>query len=156
MVLQRWQPYSELRRVEAQMNRLRRGFWGNGYGIEREPRAWAIPLDVVERDDGIEIRASLPTVDPKEVEVSIEDGVLSISSQSQADSEEQGEKYLLRERRSGSSYRAVRLPDTVDASQATAYYEKGVIAIAIPKAESKKARQLTVEVRESPAAVVEA
>ncbi|PZC46624.1 MAG: HSP20 family protein [Chloroflexi bacterium] len=153
MVLQRWQPYSELRRVEEQINRLRSGFWGNGHSIDREPRAWAIPLDVVERDDGIEVRASLPTVDPKEVEVSIEDGVLTIRSQSQKETEEEGGKYLLRERRSGSFHRAVRLPDTVDASQATAYYEKGVLAVAIPKAESKKARQLTVEVRESPVAV---
>jgi HSP20 family protein len=54
--------------------------------------------------------------------------------------------YLMRERRSGSFYRALRLPDTVDTAQAHPFYEHGVLTITIPKVEPKKAKQLKVSV----------
>ena len=151
MMLQRWSPFEDLRRANLEMDRLRRRFWGSGYGREQEPAAWAIPLDVVERDGEMEIRASLPSVDPKDVEVSTDDGVLAIRAEAKEDREEESDKYLLRERRRGAFYRAVRLPEAVDAEKAQAHYDRGVLTVTFPKAEDKKAHRIAVEVKEASA-----
>lgn len=147
MMLKRWTPFEELRRANLEMDRLRQRFWGSGYGREREPAAWAIPLDVVEKDGEIEVHASLPSVDPKDVEVSTDDGVLTIRVEAKEEREEESDKYLLRERRRGAFYRAVRLPETVDAERAQAHYDRGVLTVTFPKAEGKKAHRIAVEVK---------
>ena len=147
MMLKRWTPFEELRRANLEMDRLRRRFWGSGYGREREPAAWAIPLDVVEKDGEIEVHASLPSVDPKDVEVSTDDGVLTIRVEAKEEREEESDKYLLRERRRGAFYRAVRLPEAVDAEKAQAHYDRGVLTVTFPKAEGKKAHRIAVEVK---------
>jgi HSP20 family protein len=102
--------------------------------------------DVVQQGDNFIIHASLPGIKPDNIDVSIEDNVLTIQGQSAHESEHQEGNYLMRERRSGSFYRALRLPDTVDTDQAHPSYEQGVLTITIPKAESKKAKQLKVSV----------
>jgi HSP20 family protein len=109
---------------------------------------WAVPLDVVQQGDNFIIHASLPGIKPDNIDVSIEDNVLTIRGQSAHESEHKEGNYLMRERRSGSFYRALRLPDTVDTDQAQPHYEHGVLSITIPKAESKKAKQLKVSVGE--------
>ena len=64
---------------------------------------------------------------------------------------EESDKYLLRERRAGAFYRAVRLPETVDAERAQAHYDRGVLTVTFPKAEGKKAHRIAVEVNEASA-----
>ena len=145
MTLQRWDPFNELRRMQETMNHLWRGF-GTGTTEGQEMETWAVPLDVVQHGDNFVIHASLPGVNPDNIDVSIEDNVLTIRGQSAHESEHKEGNYLMRERRSGSFYRALRLPDTVDTDQAQPHYEHGVLTIAIPKAESKKAKQLKVSV----------
>jgi HSP20 family protein len=110
---------------------------------------WAIPLDVIAKDDNIIVRATLPGVAPDDIQVSVEDNVLTIRGQT-ADQFQNGDgSYLMRERRVGSFHRALRLPDTVDTDKAHPEYEHGVLTITIPKAEAKKARHLTVQVGSS-------
>jgi HSP20 family protein len=145
MALQRWDPFTELRRMQETMNQLWRGL-GASTTEGQEMETWAVPLDVMQHGDNFVIRASLPGVNPDNIDVSIEDNVLSIRGQSAHESEHQEGNYLMRERRSGSFYRALRLPDTVDTDQAQPHYEHGVLTITIPKAESKKAKQLKVSV----------
>jgi HSP20 family protein len=143
MTLQRWDPFNELRRMQETMNHLWRGF-GASTTEGQEMETWAVPLDVVQQGDNFVIHASMPGVNPDNVDVSIEDDVLTIRGQSAHESEHKEGNYLMRERRSGSFYRALRLPDTVDTDQAHPSYEHGVLTITIPRAESKKAKQLKV------------
>jgi HSP20 family protein len=148
MVLERWDPFRELRRMEETVDRLWRGLGpraGESGGVE----AWAIPLDVMREGDNIIVHASLPGVRPSDITVSIEDGVLTIEGHTAQESEHKEANYLMRERRLGSFHRSLRLPDTVDANLAHSTYENGVLTISVPKAEDKKARQLTVEVKDS-------
>ena len=145
MTLQRWDPFNELRRMQETMNHLWRGF-GPSTTDGQEMETWAVPLDVVQQGDNFIIHASLPGVNPDNIDVSIEDNVLTIRGQNAHESEHQEGNYLMRERRSGSFYRALRLPDTVDTDQAQPHYEHGVLTITIPKAEPKKAKQLKVSV----------
>ena len=146
MVLQRWDPFAEMRSMENAMNRMWRGL-GQRPAEANASEHWHIPLDVVEEGDDIVIHASLPGVDPGDIEVNVEDGVLTIDAKTTTESGTDKGGYLLRERRSGSYHRALRLPDTVDAEKAESSYEKGVLTIRFAKQEAKKARRLEVKVR---------
>jgi HSP20 family protein len=145
MTLQRWDPFNDLRRMQETMNHLWRGF-GAGTPEGQEMETWAVPLDVVQQEDNFIIHASMPGVNPDNIDVSIEDNVLTIRGHSAHEAEHQEGNYLMRERRSGSFYRALRLPDMVDTDQAHPSYEHGILTITIPKAEFKKAKQLKVSV----------
>ena len=142
MVLRRWEPLRELRSMEDTINRMWQGFGGEA-GSTAE--SWRAPLDVVREGDKISVYASLPGVEPGDIDVSIEDNVLTITASAQSDVERREGEYLMRERRAGSFHRALRLPDTVDTDRIEPGYRNGVLTITIPKAESKKARHLKVE-----------
>src|ERR671914_2784134 len=144
MVLRRWEPFRELRQMQENMDRLWRSFSSGGDGQDVEN--WAVPLDVVQEGENIVVKASVPGVSPEDIDVSIENDVLTIKGQTKEEQEHQEGNYLMRERRSGSFYRALRLPDTVDSDKAQPHYENGVLSITIPKAEPKKAKQLKVSV----------
>ncbi len=146
MVLQRWDPIVEMRSMEDAINRMWRGLGQRPAGANSEER-WHIPLDVVEEGDDIVVHASLPGVEPSDIEVNVEDGVLTIDGKTSTESETQKGGYLLRERRSGSYHRALRLPDTVDEAKAESSYDKGVLAVRFAKHEAKKARRLEVKVK---------
>lgn len=142
MVVQHWSPFAELRQLQDTMNRFLRGD-GHPSG---EIETWGIPLDVAQEGDNFVIRASLPGVNPDDIKVAIEDNVLTILGQSAAQFEQKDGDYLMRERRTGAFYRALRLPDSVDTNQAHPHYRNGVLTITIPKAEHKKAKELKVSV----------
>ncbi len=146
-MLQRWDPFSELRRMEENMDRLWRGFGRGELAHDgAETGDWTLPLDVVEEADKITVKASLPGVTPEQIQVSIENGVLTIKGETKSEQEHKEANYLVRERRSGSFYRAIRLPESADADKATSVYEHGVLTVTLPKAEAKKAKQLKVAV----------
>ena len=142
MVLRRLEPFRELRTMEDTINRLWRGYGGESANPTVE--GWSVPLDVVREGDKIMVHASLPGVDPENIDVSVEDSVLTITATTNADVEREDGEYLMRERRTGSFHRALRLPDTVDTERIQPGYKNGVLTITIPKAESKKAKRLKV------------
>jgi len=142
MLLQRWDPLFDFRRRHYIADRTRHGFPQTVDAVE--PKRWSIALDAVEEDEKLVVRASLPGVDPDEIKVTIEDGVLTIDGETKVDDEAKVGNYLIRERRAGSFHRSVRLPDSVDVDQAETNYDEGVLTVAFPKAESKRAKQLTV------------
>ena len=146
--MQRWNPFQDLRQMQDTMDRMWRRF-GDAPDVPAESRpeieAWAVPLDVVRQGDDTVIRASMPGVKPEDIQVSIEDNVLTIKG-STAEEHLEGEgAYLMRERRSGSFHRALRLPDAVDPDKVEPRYSHGVLTITVPKAEAKRARQLEVQ-----------
>ncbi len=142
MLLQRWDPLFDFRRRHYIADRTRHGFPQTVDAAE--PKMWSIALDAVEEDGKLVVRASLPGVDSDEIKVTIEDGVLTIDGETKVDDEAKVGNYLIRERRAGSFHRSVRLPDSVDVDQAETNYDEGVLTVAFPKAESKRAKQLTV------------
>ena len=142
MLLQRWDPLFDFRRRHYIADRVRHGSPQIADAVE--PKRWSISLDAVEEDEKLVVRASLPGIDPEEIKVTIEDGVLTIDGETKVDEEAKVGNYLIRERRTGSFHRSVRLPDSVDVDQAETNYDEGVLTVAFPKAESKRAKQLTV------------
>ena len=149
MTMQKWDPFNDLRQMDQTMNRLWRAFGGAPASSED----WNIALDVVQRPEEIVVKASVPGVKPDAIEVAIEDNILTIRAERKPDFEDQESAYLVQERPSGSFYRALRLPDTVDANKVNSTYENGILSISLPKAEEKKRRQIKVQVSGRPKAI---
>jgi HSP20 family protein len=144
MVLKRWEPFAELRQMQENMDRLWHSFFPSYGNSSPQMEGWAIPMDVVQEGDNILVHASLPGIHPDDINVSIEDNVLTIKAETRIEHESTNGNYLMHERRFGSFHRSLRLPDTVDTDQAATNYEYGVLTITFPKVESKRAKQLKV------------
>ncbi|UCG82928.1 MAG: Hsp20/alpha crystallin family protein [Dehalococcoidia bacterium] len=149
MVLQAWNPYRELRRMEDTMNRLWRGFGGVPGQLEGA-EDWNILVDVIQQQDNLVVVASLPGVNPDEIDISVEDNVLRLRAERKPEAESEKSRYMIRERPVGSFFRALRLPETVDTDKIESYYENGVLNITLPKAEEKKKKQIKVKVGSGP------
>jgi HSP20 family protein len=141
MVLTRWDPIREMRRLDEAFNRARR----TTVESAAETRRWAVPLDVVAEDDKIQVKATLPGIKAEYIDVTVEDDLLTIKAETKEEHEERGDKYPLRERRAGNFYRALSLPDTVDAEKIETTYADGVLTITFLKNEAKKAKPLEVK-----------
>jgi HSP20 family protein len=106
-------------------------------------------MDVIQKPEELEVKASMPGVNPDDIDVIIEDNVLTIRAERKAETEVKDAAYLIRERASGSFFRALRLPESVDTSKVKSSYENGVLIITLPKAEEKKRKQIKVAVGEA-------
>ena len=149
MVLQRWDPLRDLRQMENTMNRLWRGFGGSPVSPQ-SGEDWNILIDVIQKKEDIEVKASIPGISPEKIEVAVEDNILTIRAQREPEIDKEGATYLIRERPVGSFYRALRLPDTVDTNKIESYYDNGVLTITMPKAEEKKKKQIQISVSGKP------
>ena len=146
MAIERWTPFRDLGRF---------GHLHRHFGVPYHyPYAggWAIPLDVERDGDDFVVRGTLPGIAPSDIGITIEDGVLTIVANTASEDEHKEGGYLLRERRTGSFRRSVRLPESVDVDNAASSYEHGVVTVRLPVAESRKAKRLTLHVTdEAPA-----
>ena len=139
MVLTRWDPLFEIRRS----NRLaRRGRSGLNNGFEQHE--WSIPLDIIRDGDMLTVIANIPGVDPENIDVTIEGEVLSIKADIKAEEQREVSDYLVRERRTGSFSRLLRLSENVDTEKIEPRYESGVLTITLPMVESEKAKHFKV------------
>ena len=147
-MMQRWYPFNDLRQMQNTMDRMWRRAGSRSNGSEESPHieTWAVPLDVLRKGDDTIVRASMPGVSPEDIRVSIEDNVLTIKAHTSQEFQDTDGDYLMRERRSGSFHRALRLPDSVDPEKVQPHFQHGVLSITVPKAEAKRARQLEVKV----------
>jgi HSP20 family protein len=137
MMLARWEPFRDLTSAEEEFDRL------VGRAFSRS--AWVPALDVRETDDRFELTVDLPGIDPGDVTVNYEDGMLSISGKREFSKEESGETWHRVERGFGTFARQVRLPRTADAERIEASFDRGVLTVSVPKVEAAKPR--TIEVR---------
>lgn len=112
------------------------GEWMSGDG--------GMPLDVYEEDDNLVVEARLPGMKPEDIDVRMEHGVLTISGETKAEQERKERNYLIREQRSGSVSRSVRLPDTVDPEACEANYDNGVLRLTFREREEIKPRRIPI------------
>lgn len=106
-----------------------------------------VPIDLVEKKDYIEVRAEIPGMDEKDIEVSVQGGYLTLKGEKEEAKEEKEADYHRIERRYGAFCRTIGLPDYVDPEKVTAKYEKGVLTVRLAKKESVKPRQIPVETK---------
>lgn len=103
-------------------------------------------LDVSEEKDRYVVKAELPGLAPKDVNVSVENGMLTIRGEKRQESEEKGKSFHRIERRYGSFQRVLALPATVDASRTEAAYKDGVLTVRLAKREEAKPKAIEVKV----------
>ena len=104
----------------------------------------APPLDVRESEDRFEVRVDLPGLEPEDVNVTFEDGMLTISGKRQFENENKGETWHRVERGFGTFARSVRLPQTADPEKSDASFAKGVLSVIVPKSEQAKPKTIQV------------
>ena len=143
VIRQRRFAWPELRDLQREMENL----MGQGSWPVAGQDLWAPAVDVEETADELVLRAELPGMTREDVEVELEDGVLSISGEKKYEKREENAQGLLYERRWGTFSRRFTLPRAVAADAITADLQAGVLTIRIPKAEEAKGRK--IEVRES-------
>ena len=149
MAIVKWQPYGVrgLRSLSGFDDRFNRFFAGRTpVASASDQESWSISLDVVQNSDELVVTASVPGTTKEQIKVSVDDDVLTIRAEVDDSSSEETDNYLLRERRTGTYYRALRLPDTVDYDNAESTFKDGVLTIKLPKLESKKVRELEISV----------
>jgi HSP20 family protein len=146
MALIRWEPVAELGTIQNEMNRLFNTFFDqpNPTGRAGAGRRWIPAMDLVETGDHYVLRADLPGLSDEDVNVQLEDNVLTISGERKAEQETQQEGYYRLERAFGGFSRTLTLPDGVDPDGVQARFDRGVLEIRIPKPEQKKPRQVQI------------
>ena len=137
VAITRWSPMREMYDLTDRMNRLFGGFAGRELARNGEDQeyagVWAPAVDVREKEDGLELSVELPGVDPKDVDVSVENGVLSIRGERQFEKCEEGECYHRVERAYGSFERTFRIPSSYNAEKIEAKANHGVLTLRLPK-----------------------
>jgi HSP20 family protein len=132
MAMVRYDPIRELDPFQGDITRLFQRFFerpGDGGGGQR----WIPAMDLVEKDDHLELRADLPGMSEDDVDVEVRDGVLTISGERRQEEEETREGFRRIERAFGRFTRSIALPDGVDPNDVEANFEDGVLTVRIPK-----------------------
>ena len=148
MSLINYEPMAVINRLRDQLNRiydpeLLPSLWDAEGGVVTS--RWMPSVDVREDDDKFVFLADIPGVDPKDIEVTCEHGVLTIKGERKAETEEEREGYKRIERSRGTFYRRFNLPDTADSEHIKANSKNGVLELTIPKVEKAKPRKIAVK-----------
>jgi HSP20 family protein len=144
MGLERWDPFRDMMTLRDAMDRLlQQSISGTGQLLSNI-RPDSIPIDVVERDDAFEVRASVPGVKPEDVEVVVQGERLTVRAETRREEEQRGENWLIREQRFGTLQRTVTLPSAVDSDRAEARIENGVLTLRLPKAQETRPHRISV------------
>ena len=138
----RWDPFREMFLMRRNMDRLfdsmigEQGDW--------TPTAWNLALDLVEDNDEYVVKASLPGINPDDIEITFNDKVLTIKGEIKKEQVSENTQYHLRERRYGSFSRSISLPRGVNADAIEASYNHGVLTLRLPKMEEVKPKRISV------------
>jgi HSP20 family protein len=150
MAIVRWEPFREMVTIQDRMNRIfEEAFRANRRADSEEDyalAAWAPAVDIYEQDGNIVLKAELPGVDPKDVDVRVENNVLTLRGERKLDSDVKKEGYHRVERAYGSFGRSFTLPTVVDTEKIKAEYKDGVLRLTLPKREEAKAKQISISV----------
>ena len=146
-VITRWDPFREFSTLQDRMNRLFRESYGpEGREETLNNTSFAPPVDVYEDEHSVNLKIEVPGVDEKDIDVRIENNVLTVHGERKFEKEEKQENFRRVERQYGSFTRTFTLPSTVDAEKVAASYDKGILKIALPKKAEAKPKQIKVSV----------
>ncbi|MCI0401501.1 MAG: Hsp20/alpha crystallin family protein [Gammaproteobacteria bacterium] len=148
MALVSYEPWNLLSQFQNEVNRLFELPLGNLQDVEGSTVVtshWRPAVDVKEEDNRFVIVADVPGIDPKDIEITMENGVLTLKGERSFEKQEDREGYKRLERARGSFYRRFSLPDSADAEAIKAKGKDGVLEIVIQKHERVQPRRITVQ-----------
>jgi HSP20 family protein len=148
--LSRWEPVRELADMRRNMDRMMERFFEEPFFTSaplwsQRNNAWSLALDVAEDADSYTVKASVPGINPDDIEITLTDNVLTIKGETKAENESKETNWHVRERRYGSFVRSVTLPTPVDAEKVEATNEHGVLTLRLPKSEAVKPKRIAVK-----------
>jgi HSP20 family protein len=141
----RWEPFRELSSLQTEMNRLFNAAFGDmpnsGTGGSRR---WIPAMDLLETDDDFVLRADLPGMTESDVNIELEDNVLTVSGERKTEHEDRREGFHRLERAFGSFSRSLTLPKGIDPEAVNASFNQGVLEVRVPKPEQRKPRRISI------------
>jgi HSP20 family protein len=143
--LSRWEPFRGASTLQEQVNRL----FGNVLersGEESNLTSWAPAVDIYETEQELVVKADLPEVDPKDLDIRVENNILTIRGERKFEKKVNEDNYLRVERAYGAFSRSFSLANTVNSEAIKADYQNGVLTLTIPKREEAKPKQIKVNV----------
>jgi len=141
----RWEPFRGVTTLQDQINRLFNETFERK-GEESSLSAWAPAVDIYETEQELVVKADLPDVDPKDLDIRVENNLLTIRGERKFEKKVGEENYLRVERSYGSFARSFTLANTVNSEAIKADYQNGVLTLTIPKREEAKPKQIKVNV----------
>jgi HSP20 family protein len=145
MTLMRYEPFNLLNQLQREVNRLldsgRLGEDETGQLLAD----WAPAVDIKEEPNRFVIHADLPGVEAKDIDITLENGVLTLKGQRSTETHEETEKYRRVERVRGSFLRRFALPEAVDAEKVSAKCKDGVLEVIVPKSVAAQPRRISIE-----------
>ena len=147
MNVTRFEPWSLINLLHQDLDQIA----GRRYGVAGNDNNgssvadWVPAVDIIEEKDRFVLRADVPGVKPEDIDVNMENGVLSVSGERQHESTEEAQGMRRVERVSGKFYRRFNLPDTADAEEISAKSANGILEVVIPKQPQVQARRITVK-----------
>ncbi len=143
--LNRWEPFRGASTLQDQVNRL----FGNALERSAEESSltsWAPAVDIYETEHELVVKADVPEVDPKDLDIRVENNILTIRGERKFEKKVNEENYLRVERAYGTFSRSFSLANTVNSEAIKADYQNGVLTLTIPKREEAKPKQIKVNV----------
>ena len=149
MALTRWDPFRDLVSLQERMNRLFEDSLSRSKTTDQEMAmgAWTPPVDIYETQDEVVLRADLPGIDQKDIDLRIENSTLTLRGERKFQKEANEEDYHRIERSYGVFSRSFQLPGSIDQTKIAATHKEGVLEVHLPKREDTKPKQIKVDVR---------
>ena len=144
MSLVRWEPFRDLLALQERLNR---GFDAARQTGEEQLGTWAPAVDIYETEKEIVLKADLPGMNLEDVDISLNNNVLSVRGERRFEKEVKEDSYHRVERAYGNFVRTFTLPNTVNAEKIEASYDAGVLRITMPKREEARPKQIKVSVK---------
>lgn len=139
-------PPNGITSLRREMDRLFDRIWEGGVPEATTPLGeWTPALDVFEHDDTIVVKAEIPGIEPKDVQVTLNNQLLTIAGDKKYEKELKDEKFYRMERASGSFARTVNLPTPVDGSKVSALFKNGILTVTLPKTAAAKGSMIPIK-----------
>jgi HSP20 family protein len=147
MAIVRWSPLSELATLQSEMARLMDSVWASsGSRTGNGGTTWLPPVDVTETEEELVLAFDLPGLKEDEINVELDDNVLTVSGRREREHERKGDNFYRWERRFGEFSRSVALPAGVSENDVNASYANGVLEVRVPKPEEHRPKRIQIGV----------
>ena len=142
MAIIRWDPFREMTQLQNRFDRLFEAVGGR-------QESWLPAVDVFDTQDAVVLKAELAGMDPDDIQIEVEDNVLTIKGERKFEETVDEERYYRVERRFGSFQRSLALPQGVKANEIQAGYDDGVLTVTVPKVEEEKPQRIEVKAKKA-------
>lgn len=141
MHIMRWDPLRDITTLHSRMNDL---FGDSLARAEGNFGNWLPPVEILEKDENLVMRAEIPGMSEKDIDLTVENGVMTLRGEKKREKELENDNVHRAERYYGSFVRTFALPTTVDTDKIRAAYKDGVLEVLLPKAETAKAKRIAI------------